>query len=372
MFFVPDGLRGGKVVVHYDLLLIASISLRLVAGGWAVRLLVRQRDWRLGFLAAVIFLMAVRPFATLVNHTFPHSLQWAELPGLIVSLLIFPAVFFVDQLLMLRREAAERLAESEEKYRTLVEDQEDLVRQFAPDLTLTFVNRAYSEYFGREADELIGTSFLELIPEEHREHVRANYQSFGGDRRVASIVHPVVRPGGDVRWQEWTDHAFLDDDGRAIGFQSLGRDITDRKLAQDALRHSEELNRGIVEALPGGIVQVAPDGRILRANDEAHRILGITADRLQEANIMDLEPWTVYETGVTCPKEEFPAAKCLSTGLRQPPITLGTLRPSGEISWAVYTAVPVFDSETDELDGAVLTFLDITDRRLAEEALRDS
>jgi PAS domain S-box-containing protein len=189
---------------------------------------------------------------------------------------------------------------------------------------------------------------------------------------VATVVHQVLAPEGRTRWPEWKDHAYFDDEGRIIRYQSIGRDITDRKQAEDLLRQSEELNRRIVEAIPGGIVHVGREGQILSANTEARRILGINSDQVARATILDLEPWTVYENGVTCPREEFPAALCRATAERQEPVTLGTLRPSGEISWAIYTAVPVLAPETGELDGAILTFLNITGRRLAEDALRNS
>ncbi len=357
--------------MYYDAILITSILLRLAAGVWAARLTFQQRDWRLGFLAVMILLMAVRQTLTLVTTDQPHEVHLPEIAGLLVSFLVFPAVYFLDRLLAERRDAIRRLRVNEERYRSLVEDQVDLVCRFDPDFTLTYVNRSYAEYFGKTVEQLTGTSFLALIPVESHEQLQTHVASFGPDNLVSRIVHEVMTDNG-VRWQEWTDHAFVDESGTVVGFQSIGRDITDRKSAEDSLRQSEELNRRIVEAIPGGIVHVDRDGRILRANREAQRILGIGSEQLAEANINDLEPWTVYESGVTCPKDEFPAAKCLATGQKQPPVVLGTLRPTGEISWAIYTAVPVLNPDTQLLDGVVLTFLDITERRLAEDALRDS
>jgi PAS domain S-box-containing protein len=70
--------------------------------------------------------------------------------------------------------------------------------------------------------------------------------------------------------------------------------------------------------------------------------------------------------------EDYPAIKCLATGQPQPAETIGVRRPDGQIVWAVFTAVPVDCPVHPGRSGALLTFLDITQRKRAEDALRRS
>src|SRR5206468_5469871 len=69
----------------------------------------------------------------------------------------------------------------------------------------------------------------------------------------------------------------------------ISRDITERKRADEALKASEELNRRILESVPGGIVHVDRDGRILRANAVAQQVLGIKPEELAHLRIADVE-----------------------------------------------------------------------------------
>jgi PAS domain S-box-containing protein len=149
-------------------------------------------------------------------------------------------------------------------------------------------------------------------------------------------------------------------------------DITERKRAESALRRSEELNRRIVEAVPGGIVQVARDGSIIRANHEAQKILGLSYDELSRRFIADFEPQTIWEDGRPCTVAEYPVTKCLASGTAQPATTLGVRRPDGSIAWAIYTAIPLLDPVTGDTTGAVVTFLDITERKRLEDQLRQA
>jgi len=141
--------------------------------------------------------------------------------------------------------------------------------------------------------------------------------------------------------------------------------------SREAVFASEEFNRRTMEAMPGGIVHVAADGTIKHANAEALRILGLSYDALTSKYTSEFEAETIREDGSAFPASDYPASLALSTGEASGPVTIGVRRPDGKISWAVFSAIPMHDRE-GRLSGAVVTFLDITARRLTEQKLRDS
>ncbi len=152
--------------------------------------------------------------------------------------------------------------------------------------------------------------------------------------------------------------------------ERLERDIAERERAQADLLATQELNERLIEALPGGVVHVAADGAILRANAEACRILGLRLDELSRRYTKDFDTETIYEDGSPAPAAEYPVTRAIVTGEVQPAMTLGIRRPDGELSWAVFRAVPTRDPPTGRSNGAVVTFFDITERKRFEEKLR--
>lgn len=121
----------------------------------------------------------------------------------------------------------------------------------------------------------------------------------------------------------------------------------------------------ILEVVPGGIVQMDPEGIIVRANEQAQRFLGLEWDALKHRFIRHFEGRTIHEDGTPCPPEEYPASRCLISGRTEGPTTIGVRQPNGEVRWAIFTALP-FPAPGEERMGAVVTFVDITDRRRAE------
>jgi two-component system sensor histidine kinase TtrS len=152
-----------------------------------------------------------------------------------------------------------------------------------------------------------------------------------------------------------------------VAFQN----VTERRLAAEALSASEELNRLILQAVPAGIVQVDRDGRIVSANAEALEFLGFGVDALATRVIDDFWFATFWEDGTACPADEYPLSQCLETNLPQPPVTIGVRRPDGTLRWAVFSAVPLPDPEIGDCRGAVATFLDITERKRSEEQTQE-
>jgi len=121
----------------------------------------------------------------------------------------------------------------------------------------------------------------------------------------------------------------------------------------------------ILEVVPGGIVQLDADGAILRANGQAQRFLGLSWESLSQRYMADFEGASFHEDGTPCAVEDYPAGRCLATGRPAGPVTIGVRQPNGEVRWAIFSALP-FPSPDGARMGAVVTFVDITDRRHAE------
>lgn len=141
-----------------------------------------------------------------------------------------------------RREGAEEeIRQSERRFRSVVEDQTEFIVRWRPDGTRTFVNSAYCRFFGQRREELIGQSFFTLIiDEESRQQVRELTGQLTPQNPIAAYEHRVRRPGGSIAWTQWNDRAIFDEEGSLVEFQSVGRDITDRKETEERLRQQQE------------------------------------------------------------------------------------------------------------------------------------
>ncbi len=176
------------------------------------------------------------------------------------------------------------LRESEERYRAVVEDQTEFITRFAPDGTHHFVNEAYCRYFGKPCTEIIGTRFRPEIPPADRERVARHFAALTPDHPVGSIEHPIVMPDGSIRWQQWNDRAFFDGERRVVEFLSVGRDITKRRMAEEALRRSEEKYRELVESANSIILRLDPRGNITFFNEYAQTFFGYTETEILGRN----------------------------------------------------------------------------------------
>ncbi|MDZ4860337.1 MAG: PAS domain S-box protein [Candidatus Hydrogenedentes bacterium] len=171
-----------------------------------------------------------------------------------------------------RKRAEQELLASEKQYRGIIELQAELVCRYQPDTVLTYVNEAYCTYFGKEQHELVGKSFLEVIPSS--QSLAEIIVELENSHGAITTRNEVVRPNGEVRWQEWEDTPIRAADGRIIEFQAIGRDITERKLAEDALRESEAKLRSITASVADAIIMMDEDGLVSFWNEAAERIFG--------------------------------------------------------------------------------------------------
>ena len=261
--------------------------------------------------------------------------------------------------------AEEALRRSEERYRAVVEDQTELVCRFLPDTTLTFVNGAYARYFGRSPDELIGQSFLILIPEAQHEPARQHIRSLLENPRVGSYEHEVWTHQGQLRWQQWVDRPIRDSSGRVVEFQSVGRDVTERKLVEKALRESEERRVRTEKFSLVMVTHVDLDGRWLKVPPTLCELLGYTEEELLGHRFHEVtHPDDVEADWSQC-------LKLLRGEIKSFDLEKRYLRKDGAVVWVYLNCSVVLDIEGNPVH--LLTYIrDITKRKQAEEALKEA
>ena len=256
------------------------------------------------------------------------------------------------------------LRESEERFRAIVEDQTEFIGRSLPHVhTLTFVNEAYCRYFGKTREELIGTSFLDHIPEEERSEVDSRLAALSVDNPVVQVEHRSIAAAGVVRWHRWSDRAIFDAQNNIVEIQAVGRDITDQKRAEDRLRDSEARYRQLIETSPDAILVTRENRTIAFVNSAAIELFGAeSADQLIGRNMLELVHPDHRESVDERRREVFAG--------RLPPIAeRKRLRLDGSEFLSESRGVPI----TWEGDPAILIIIrDITERRLAEEQLRQA
>jgi len=127
---------------------------------------------------------------------------------------------------------AKQLAELNHIYRDVVNTQQEMVCRFKPDTTLVFCNTAYERTFGRPGQPLLGSQWLDKVPEAVRQQAAQRLASLRRELPQVSYEEPAVLADGREAWFRWTDLALFDADGRVTEIQAWGLDITALKQAE--------------------------------------------------------------------------------------------------------------------------------------------
>lgn len=163
-------------------------------------------------------------------------IQNEQLQGLIVIMRD------VTQLMMTQQD----LIESEERYKTVVQDQIEYIVRWKPDGKIVFANQSYLDFNELSLEELLKKNYYDLIPPNERKRFRKKILSLSLDNPVQIDTHESSRGKTGRFWHEWVDRAFFDSKGKVVEYQSVGRDITVQKQAEIELRKSEEISLAVI------------------------------------------------------------------------------------------------------------------------------
>ncbi len=227
--------------------------------------------------------------------------------------------------------------------------------------TFTFVNKKAGEILGYDPGKMIGKNIFTDFPETASEDFNnACLQSFKTQQYclLENYYSPLSL------WLENDIYPSLD--GLSIFF----KDVTFKKKAELALKESEEHYKHLIEHLHAGVIVHRPDTSILLSNHEASRLLGFSSGQILEKKATAREWDFVTADGKKLDLSEYPVMKVLTTGQPLHNMIFGiSNKQKKENTWVLVTAFPEYGL-SGKLKQIVVTFVDISDRKKAEEELK--
>ena len=133
-----------------------------------------------------------------------------------------------------------QMKDNELRYRSVVEDQTEVICRFLPDGTFVFVNEIYCRMFGKTEEELIGQRWHPAAHPDDIPMIEAGLREMLPDNPVITIENRVYVADGGLRWMQFVNRGFFADDGSLKEIQTVGRDITRLKEIELNLRESEQ------------------------------------------------------------------------------------------------------------------------------------
>lgn len=215
-------------------------------------------------------------------------------------------------------------------------------------------------------------AFLNAIHPEDRDLVNKAYTDSLRDKIPYNIVHRLQMPNGRIKYVNEKCETYYNEEGNPLRSVGTVHDITRRKQAEDALRESEEKYRTLIQKIQTAVVVHGSDTKIITCNAKARELLGLTEDQLLGKTAIDPD-WHFYQEDSTImPLEEYPVNRVMATRQVLRNYILRAHRPNNDNDvWVLVNADPVFGKE-GEISQVIVTFIDITDRKHAEEALHQS
>ena len=187
-----------------------------------------------------------------------------------------------------RKQAEEKLRESEQRWRSLTEALPQLVWSATPDGACDYFSTQWTEHTGVSESELLGSRWLATLHPDDREPTRRLWTDSVAGRGPYDVEYRVRRRDGVYRWFKTRGTPLRDSKGKIVKWFGTCTDITDLRDAKEALRASEERFRGTFENAAVGIAHRNATGRFLRVNEKFCTIVGYSREELLQKTMRDI------------------------------------------------------------------------------------
>ena len=258
-----------------------------------------------------------------------------------------------------RKQAEENIQLSQARYQSLVETQADVISRGDLLGNLVFVNDSYCRTFGISREQALGKNFKSTVFPEDLPVVIEMLEALKRPPYRKYLEIRNVTPGG-VRWFGWDNSAVRNEQGDIIELQGVGRDITEPKQAEEALRISEEKFRKAFIISPDSInINRLQDGMYVAINNGFTQIMGYTeADCIGKTSV-ELNIWAD-------PEDRKRLVDGLIKNGEVTNLEARFLAKNGDIKYGLMSASML---ELNNIPHIISITRDITERKLAEQVL---
>jgi diguanylate cyclase (GGDEF)-like protein/PAS domain S-box-containing protein len=265
-----------------------------------------------------------------------------------------------------RKQMEEALYQSEEKYRTILESIQE--GYFEVDLAgnFTFFNDTLCRVIGYSREELMGMNNRQYTDKEELKKVFQVYSKvYTTGEPNKGFGWQITRKDGAKRYIEGSVSLLKDSSGKPIGFRGIAHDITERKQIEEKLRLEEQLFRAFIEHSPDMIVIVNFEGVITYVNPAIENVLGFKPEERVGANGFEI----VHPDDI---KDLTDAFNTLFMDTNDPVIKGELHLRHKDGSWRTLETVGSNLINNNVVEYIIINYRDITERKKAEEALKES
>jgi PAS domain S-box-containing protein len=293
------------------------------------------------------------------------EIKWVDLKAALFPWKNMPAVLSCMTDITERKRVETVLASSERKLCNILVNTPQIVITLDPQARIVFVNTHFLRLTGWKEQDVIGQNWFDLfIPKHIRKSIQKIFHVTMQHPETDEYVYyenEIETKSGELRHIAWSNVRSLDAKGKVADLTCLGIDLTEHRLAEAALRQSEERFRKLFKYHSAVMLVIDPEtGTIIDANEAAENFYGWSIDELKAKCIQQIE---VLSSGTVESKIEKDATSNSARFEFRHRRADGTIRD-----------VDVFSNKI-EIAGKSLLYAivhDITDRRLAEESVLDS
>jgi two-component system cell cycle sensor histidine kinase/response regulator CckA len=203
------------------------------------------------------------------------NIKWVEINAILIHWEDRPATLNFLNDITERKKIEEALKESEEKYRTILENIEDGYYETDLPGNLTFFNDSLCRMLGYSKDEMMGMGNKQYTDEENRKKL---FQAFNEVYRTGEPVKgfdwEVIRKDGAKVFGEVSVSLIKDSEGQPTGFRGIARDVTERKQSENALQAEKQRFQLLLENAPFGMILIDKDGMFKYINPKFTELFG--------------------------------------------------------------------------------------------------